>query len=212
MNSELKTGDIMFGPIGGVVPGLVPVGIGQLLLFFTRRWWHMIRSIRSWFEIRHVGVIVRGQASYVVQAMPGGVEMVDFDPLKHFTSKHLYVRPDYQDVDQAGDVANAALDYVGTPYNFLTYVKLAAGAFRMRLTEQWLIKHMSTRADMMCSQHIDQSLTDAGYHVFEDGRLPQDVVPAELLNALIRRPGWVMIPGHSTVGTWTHTSRLAPTK
>jgi hypothetical protein len=49
---------------------------------------------------------------------------------------------------------------------------------------------------MMCSQLVDQCLADAGFHVFNDGRLPQDVVPAELFRALVEMPGTKMlVPG-----------------
>jgi hypothetical protein len=191
----------MFSDMDGIVPGVFPVGAGQALLLLTRRWWRMVRSIRQWFHIRHVGVV---DDAYIVQAMPHGVERVLSDPAKHWTSGQVYIRPDYfpMDVD-ARDVADSAYGYLHTPYNFLTYVKLAATALRFRLTEAWLIKHMSTRRDMMCSQHVDQSLADAGYHVFDDCRLPQDVVPAELFDALIRQPGWFLIPNHPRFGRWT---------
>jgi hypothetical protein len=208
-DSDLRPGDIMFGPIGGVVPGFVPVGIGQMALFVTRRWWTMVRSPRRWFRIRHVAVIARRDFEHtVIQAMPNGCEEVPFDFAKHFTGKHVYVRPYYHGVHVwPADVVSSARRYVGTPYGFLTYAKLAAGALRMRSTERWLRKLISTRRDMICSQHMDQALADAGYHVFDDGRLPQDVVPAELFDALMRRPGWFMIPGHPVVGQWTHTGR-----
>jgi hypothetical protein len=205
-DSELRSGDILFSGMDGIVPGLFPVGAGQVALFLTRRWWRMVRSIRQWFHIRHVAVVDIGPVSapVITQAMPKGVECVPFQRSKHWTPGHVYIRPDYFPVDvYPDDVAHHALSYLGTPYNFLTYLKLAAGAFRMRLTEGWLRRHMSTRRDMMCSQHVDQSLADAGYHVFDDGRLPQDVVPAELFDALIRRPGWFLIPGHATFGQWT---------
>lgn len=206
MDSELRSGDIMFSGMDGIVPGVFPVAAGQVALFLTRRWWRMVRTIRQWFHIRHVGVVGGhpGVGFDIVQAMPKGVERAPFQRSRHWTPGHVYVRPDYFPVDVWGvDVALCATHYLGTPYNFLTYLKLAAGAFRMRLTEGWLRRHMSTRADMMCSQHVDQSLADAGYHVFDDGRLPQDVVPAELFDALISRPGWFLIPGHATFGQWT---------
>jgi hypothetical protein len=212
MDSELRSGDIMFSGMDGIVPGVFPVGAGQVALFLTRRWWRMVRSIRQWFHIRHVGVVDIGCvgddryatiAPVITQAMPKGAECIPFQRSKHWTPGHVYIRPDYPNPGQHADVAVRALSYLGTPYNFLTYFKLAAGAFRMRLTEGWLRRHMSTRRDMMCSQHVDQSLADAGYHVFDDGRLPQDVVPAELFDALIRRPGWFLIPGHAHFGQWT---------
>jgi hypothetical protein len=207
MNDELRSGDIMFGPIGGAVPGLLPVGAGQLLLFVSRRWWRMTRSIRTWFHIRHVGIVdtYSGADIDIIQAMPAGVEAARLDPAKHWTSGHVYVRPDYPYPGQGGDVADAALSYLKRRYGFLTYAKLAAGALRMRFTEGWLRRHLSTRKDMICSQLVDQSLADAGYHVFDDGRLPQDVVPAEMYTELLSRPGWFLIPGHTEFGRWTST-------
>lgn len=204
-DSELRSGDLMFSGMDGIVPGVFPVGAGQVALFLTRRWWRMVRTIRQWFHIRHVGVVDTGNTGHtdIVQAMPKGVECVPFQRSKHWTPGHVYIRPDYPYDGQGLLAADCALSYLGTPYNFLTYLKLAAGAFRMRLTEGWLRRHMSTRRDMMCSQHVDQSLADAGYHVFDDGRLPQDVVPAELFDALIGRPGWFLIPGHPQFGQWT---------
>lgn len=214
----------MFGPIGGFVPGFVPVGAGQLALFLTRRWWRMARSPKRWFRIRHVGVI--GQRSdfntntspwSVIQAMPSGCQEVPLNIATHFTPKHVYVRPlyepgapfeiGYENRSQGFKVAHCAREYVGVPYGFLTYARLAAGALRMPATEAWLRRIISTRRDMICSQLADQALADAGYHVFDDGRLPQDVVPAELFDALMRRPGWFMIPGHPEFGQWTDTSR-----
>jgi hypothetical protein len=205
MDSELRSGDIMFSGMDGIVPGLFPVAAGQAALFVTRRWWRMVRSIRQWFHIRHVAVVdaANGWGTRITQAMPKGVERAPFQRSKHWTPGHVYIRPDWEYPSQGRDMAYYALGYLGTPYNFLTYLKLAAGAFRMRLTEGWLRRHMSTRKDMMCSQHVDQSLADAGYHVFDDDRLPQDVVPAELFDALIRRPGWFLVPGHATFGQWT---------
>jgi hypothetical protein len=212
MNNELKSGDIMFGPIGGVVPGLFPVGAGQVALFLTRRWWRMVHSIRRWFRIRHVGVVDCEMGSwYLTQAMPGGVECIPLDHTKHLTSEHVYIRPAYMP-GQGVDVADAAFGYKGTPYGFATYLKLAAGAFRMRATEALLRRWISTRDDMICSQHVDQSLADAGYHVFGDGRLPQDVVPAELFEALLAYPGWFMIPGHPVFGEWTLNEKARTVK
>lgn len=207
MNNELRSGDILCGPIDGVVPGFFPVAVGQGLLFLSRRWWRMVRSLRRWWRWRHVGVVADGGRK-LIQAMPRGCERVAIGTRAH-ESRYLFIRPDYPNVGQGSDVALMAAKYVGTPYGFLTYVKLAAGALRFRWTEAWLRKALSTRRDMICSQHVDQSLADAGYHVFDDGRLPQDVVPAELADALLSRPGWFMIPGHPVFGEWTDNARFS---
>lgn len=210
-NSNVKAGDILFTDMDGIVPGLFPVGAGQAVLFLTRRWWTHVRRWRVWWKRRHVAIVAGapGLAGIdIVQAMPKGCERIPIGTRAH-ESKNIFIRPHYVGRNVWGaNVALCASNYVGTPYNFLTYLKLAAGAFRFRLTERWLIKHMSTRKDMMCSQHVDQSLADAGYHVFDDGRLPQDVVPAELFYALLDQPGWFMVPGHVIYGTWTHNTRF----
>lgn len=222
MNNELRSGDLLIGPIDGVVPGFFPVAVGQGLLFLSRRWWRMVRSPRRWWSWRHVGVIDTNlQGVNLIQAMPRGCEIVPLGTRAH-ESRYLFIRPDYASGEpfeigwehrsQGFKVAHCARQYVGTPYGFLTYVKLAAGALRFRWTEAWLRKALSTRRDMICSQHVDQSLADAGYHVFDDGRLPQDVVPAELADALLSRPGWFMIPGHPIYGEWTDNARFNGTR
>lgn len=219
--SELRSGDLLFCGIGGFVPGFVPVGVGQAALFVTRRWWRMVFSVRQWFHLRHVAVVDTGWSRdpHIIQAMPRGAERVPLDPAKHLTAGCVYVRPEYEQGDpfEIGyehrsvgfKVAHCARQYVGTPYGFLTYVKLAAGAFRFRLTEAWLRRLISTRRDMICSQLADQAMADAGHNVFTDDRLPQDVVPAELFDAVMSQPGWFMIPGHPVVGQWTRTDRAS---
>jgi hypothetical protein len=198
---ELRAGDLMFGPIGGVVPGMFPVGAGQLLLADrkARMTW------RRWRKIRHAGVVVQTAAApdvfnyspRLVQAMPKGAEEITLRPDQHWTDRYVYIRPAWPHPEMAYAVADYARDYVGTPYNFLTYGALAARKLRFMLSERLLRKWISTRKDMMCSQLVDQCLTDAGFHVFDDGRLPQDVVPAELFRRLLELPGQFIIPGQT---------------
>lgn len=214
--ADLRPGDIMFGPIGGIVPGIFPVGVGQVLLANRRA----RLSWRRWWEIRHVGVVVEGAPPdlpgvppMLVQAMPRGAEEIPLDE-EHWTAEYVYIRPAYKVLwpteaqprsFQGAVVADAARGYLGTPYNFLTYGKLAAGVLRMRATEALLRKWISTRRDMMCSQLADQCLADAGFHVFDDDRLPQDVVPAELFRRLLTMPGQYLIPGHNYwCANWTY--------
>ncbi len=209
---DLRNGDIVVTTIGGIVPGLFPVAVGQALLFATRAWWRYVRTPARWWRWRHIAIVVDGGTG-LCQAMPGGVEIIPF-PQHLLDDPHtLFIRPDYGSLVRAAHVpgenvadfvAQAAAFYEGTPYGFLTYVKLAAGAFRMRLTERWLRRLISTRRDMICSQHVDQALTDAGYHVFDDGRLPQDVVPAELALALLDKPGWYARGGEGPGWAWSH--------
>lgn len=202
MSTELRAGDIMITGMEGFVPGVFPVAVGQGALFLTRAWWTMVKSPRAWWHWRHAAV-VGGAGDLVIQAMPHGVEEVPLGQ-KAEDPGTLFIRPEYDGSRaQWFIVADAAYSYLGTPYGFLTYVKLAAGAFRFRLTEGLLRRWISTRKDMICSQHVDQSLTDAGFHVFDDGRFPQDVVPAELADRLLSLPGQFRIPNHPRFHEWT---------
>ncbi len=213
--ADLLPGDVMFGPIGGLVPGVLPVGAGQLLLAARKErvtW-------RRWWRIRHVGMVEAKSipathyprlpypyvAPRIVEAMPRGARERSLSE-RDWTADHVYIRPGYPIqpsvpvgnlgwIRQGQAAANAARGYVGTPYNFLTYGKLTAGALRFRWTEELLARWISTRSDMMCSQLVDQSLADAGYHVFTDGRLPGDVTPAALFLGLLTLPGRWCIPG-----------------
>jgi hypothetical protein len=202
MSTELRAGDIMITGMDGFVPGVFPVAVGQGALFLTRAWWTMVRRPRTWWHWRHAAVVT-GAGDLIIQAMPKGVEEVLIGQ-KAEDPGTLFIRPDYSPADQQRfDVADAAYSYLGTPYGFTTYLKLAAGAFRFRATEALLRRWISTRKDMICSQHVDQSLADAGFHVFDDGRLPQDVVPAELADALLSLPGRFRIPNHPVFHHWT---------
>jgi hypothetical protein len=210
--ADLRPGDLMFGPIGGLIPGAFPVGAGQLLLADrTAR-----LSWKRWRRIRHVGVVVKEAREWVgiearpdlapklVQAMPRGAEEIELLAPRHWTPEYVYIRPQYLDAGvtlnaQGRIVAACARGYIGTPYNFLTYAALAVGPrglVHLPLTERTLRRWISSRKDMMCSQLADQALAGAGFHVFDDGRLPQDVVPAELFRALLDLPGTqYVIPG-----------------
>jgi uncharacterized protein YycO len=211
--ADLRPGDLMFGPMGGFA-GVFPVGVGQVLLASRkdRLTW------RQWWKIRHCGVVVENAPTgwpKVVEARPEGAREVRLTA-RRWTSEYVYIRPEYRmdasdwQYTQGWTVAEMARKYIGTPYNFLTYAKLAAGHFGLPLSTELLRRWISTRDDMMCSQLVDQALTDAGYHVFDDGRLPQDVVPAELFRALLYLPGQYCVPG---VTGWLDNSLwLTPTR
>jgi hypothetical protein len=227
--ADLRPGMLGFGPIGGLVPGAFPVGAGQILLADRKA----RLSWRRWWKIRHVLVVTEAarlagsritlsasdqmdaSAPRAVQAMPRGAEEIELTQAKHWTKEWVFVRPAYdpgqpfeiglENRSQGWKVAQAARGYIGTPYNFLTYGKLAAAHLHLGLTEAALRKWISTRSDMMCSQLADQCLADAGFHVFDDDRLPQDVVPAELYRKLLAMPGTqLVIPGETG---WTRALR-----
>ena len=65
MDSELRSGDLLFCGIGGFVPGFVPVGVGQLALFVTRRWWRVVETLEKVWEQSRTGETVQDTTSTV---------------------------------------------------------------------------------------------------------------------------------------------------
>lgn len=194
----LRPGDIGFGPIGGFVPGFFPVDVGQFLLAGTKR-------VER--DIDHVFVVTRafepadaprrlaGTQAHIVQAMPSGAEEIGIGA-EHWTDRYVYVRPDYSGpwVPNGDAVARAARAYVGTPYSFLDYAAIAG--LHAGIRNGPVRRYVRSTGHMICSQLADQALTDAGFHVFTDGRLPQDVMPIELYRKLTSMTGTLVLhPG-----------------
>lgn len=154
--ADLRPGDIMFGPIGGLVPGVFPVGLGQLALGEVFRVGRL--------SVRHVGIVVEAADALtcwaygdarpfpcgqdqahdphplgrspgtpvvgprLVQAMPGGAEEIELRTGTHWTPRHAYLRLPEDYPGQAKDAAAIARLFVSekVPYSFASYAALAA--------------------------------------------------------------------------------------
>ena len=227
--AALRPGDLFFGPIGGSAGAIV--GLGQVLV---APWKHQL-TWRRWWKVRHCGVITqaasegyesrsyrtpsgnpcrwtRGIAPRLAQAEPGGMEEIEVDPDRHWTSEYVYLRPAYPGGEsQAWEVAAMSQLMVNAhvPYAFEDYAAILA--HRLHLPIPHLDRFIAaTRASglpkrAMCSQAVDAVLSlsgglDGHGNVFNDGRLPQDVVPSELyLRLLDLGPELVIVPGKMVV-------------
>lgn len=207
--SDLRPGDIMFGPIGGLV-GL-GVGLGQLALGEAFRVGRL--------SIRHVGIVVE-RRDYVgpklegprlVQAMPGGAEEIEMTADTHWTDRHAYCRLPEDYPGQAEDAAAIARLMVaeGVAYSFASYAALAAWRWGIKTPrlERWIGRRRELGPEMrrrgpwpgqlhtprlpceaICSVLADQAWSLAGKRVVE-GTLPQIVTPGMMASQLWRRPG-----------------------
>lgn len=141
----------------------------------------------------HAFVVTSAPPLRIVQAMPRGAEEIEIGA-EHWGADYVYLRPDYdrqgQSFSHQGDaVAYAARQYIGVPYSFADYAAIAGVHFGI---ENGLVRrYVTSSKHMICSQLADQALCDAGFHVFDDGRLPQDVTPSALFKALRERPGTI---------------------
>ena len=198
--ADLQPGDLMFGPIGGIVPGLFPVAVGQAMLADTFRAGRM--------SVRHVGIVVANDlpgergGKRLVQAMPRGAEEIPMTPATHWTDRHAYVRIPEDYPGQASDAAAIARAMIGTPYSFASYAALAAWQWGVKTPrlEAWINRRrepieiqgmhpvlkarrepieIALPCEAICSVLADQAWSLAGKRVME-GTAPQVVTPGAL--------------------------------
>lgn len=116
----------------------------------------------------------------LLEAEPGGARIAGLDEYADRTV--LYVAPAGLTDEQRAEVCAAALRYVGVPYSFLDYAAIAAHHFRLPIPG--LRAYVASTGHQICSQLVDQCYQDAGVHLFQDGRWPGYVCPADLANLL----------------------------
>lgn len=69
-------------------------------------------------------------------------------------------------------------ELAGTPYGYLDVAALLLASIGIRPS---FIRNRVTRSDrLICSQLVDVAYQRGGYHLFTDGRPPQDVTPGDL--------------------------------
>ena len=169
MLSITTTADLLPGDIGfTTIPGRVGAGvaIGQALLrdacWFTHTW------------------VVAG--SFLVEAMPGGARTVRLEGADRIGPGFGYIRLPLTEAQRIS-VTAFVRERIGTPYSFLDYLSIAL--LHAGLPRRLVAGRVTSSRHMICSQLVDAALTDAGYHLFADGRLSQDVTPG----ALFRQAG-----------------------
>jgi hypothetical protein len=191
--ADLRPGDVMFGPIGGLVPGVFPVAAGQLLLGEAFRIGRL--------SIRHAGIVIAamddtGAGPLIVEAMPRGARVRRLTVAGDWTDRHAYLRQAEDYPGQAVKAAGTAEAMVGTPYSFASYAALAAWRFGWRTDR--LAAYINRRggplnlpAELICSQLVDEAWTAAGKQVMPHGTRPQIVTPGALAARLWNAPGTV---------------------
>jgi hypothetical protein len=202
---DLRPGDLMFGPIGGAVGE--SIGACQTVIAP----WKSLLTWKTWWRLRHAAIVTGQSDGYVTigQAMPSGFEVVPLRP-DQWNPDYVFIRPRYAE-GQAQAVAETAGEMArrGIGYSFADYAAIAA--HRLHVPAPHLDRFIG-QADAdgyplrsICSQAVDFALTRSGGldghgHVFDDGRLSQDVVPAELYVRLLQLdPVNVIRPGKAAI-------------
>lgn len=167
---EIKPGDIGLTRIGGVLGFFV--SLGQHLAGDSSRY-------------THAYIVLDDET--VIAAQPGGARV---DPLSDYDNKSIYLQRDLTD-EQRATIVSEARSLEGLPYSFLDYLAIALARFGIK--PKWLKRYIADKGHMICSQLCDEVYRRAGIHLFNDGRLPQEVTPGDLLYILAGEQEWIKI-------------------
>lgn len=133
-------------------------------------------------EYTHAFVVLDG--GELIEAEPGGAKI---RPLSVYDGREVFYSNLPLTDAQRTQIVAAARVLVGTPYSIADYVALALA--RLGLRWRWLERYVTSSGHMICSQLVDHAYCVAGVHLFDDGRLSQDVTPGDLTYALLRAGG-----------------------
>lgn len=135
-------------------------------------------------RFNHVRLVIDEQGN-TVEAEPRGASR------GVIVTTDVVVRPPLS-LAQRRRIRGLADATLGTPYGFLDVAALGLAQFGLVLPG---VKRRIVRPDrLFCSQLVDYVWTEAGYHAFDDGRVPQNVSPGDLAD-LAFREGWPVIQG-----------------
>lgn len=159
---NLKPGDIGFTRITGVTG-----------------WWVNLGQALTGDSCRYTHVFVVMDDDTVLEAMPSGARYAPLD--REYKTDVLYARLPLTDEQRSrivGEARRLMSQPKGIPYGFSDYLALALSHWG--LNAKRLRKYIANNGRMICSQLADYLLSHAGFQVFNDGRLPQDVTPGDL--------------------------------
>jgi hypothetical protein len=113
-----------------------------------------------------------------IEAEPGGARVVSLD--KYANVEVYWCDNIYRGIPRMGRIAVAEVGrtYEHVPYSFLDYDALAL--HRFGLDTAALERYIGSTGHMICSQLVDRAHTDAGEHIFADGRWDGFVAPGDL--------------------------------
>ncbi|MCW2902434.1 MAG: hypothetical protein JWO67_4699 [Streptosporangiaceae bacterium] len=148
---------------------------------------------RSPSRYSHAGIVLDADGT-VLEAEPGGARIAN---LSEYAGRPLLIcdgpvqqwmrnrapwqsekGPEWSEDYIRGAVVRAARKLVGVPYSALDYAALAA--LHLHLPSRWIRHRVETSGKAICSQLVDLCYQRAGIHLWDDGRLPGDVMPADL--------------------------------
>lgn len=177
---DLQVGDIGFTVIAGRVGGMISLGQGLIDVVNLVRG----RDVeQSWFS--HAYIVVHrsadedGPYATILEAMPNGARTVILRGTDRIGRGYGYARLPLTNEQRIRIMVESA-DHIGVPYSFVDYLSIAL--LHLGLPRKLTAGYVRDSGHMICSQLVDYALCQSGFHVFDDGRVSQDVTPGALFH------------------------------
>lgn len=155
-------------------------GLGGPLINWAER---LNGAAPQYAAYQHAFIYIGDRHAEIVQAEPAGAAIAHLTP----HGKTLWSTGKIPLTEaQRHVICQKAFGYVGTPYSFLDYVAIAL--HHWHVPAPGLKAYVASTRHMICSQLVDQCYQDAGVHLFQDGRWPGFVTPADLAQLLEDKP------------------------
>jgi len=191
--SDLRPGDVFVTPTYG--SNLLDRFVGSGIRFMTATRddygrWHNAK-------VNHTGMYVGD--GLIVEAAPRGARLAPWDSYGSDATWSVNglgtrtvtgtLRPlALSDADRQR-ISDAARTLLGTPYGFLDILAIAFAQKRLdsRLDvtraiaqQPWWVRRIASMNTLICSQLVDVAFLTSGAHLYDDGRLPGLVSPADI--------------------------------
>lgn len=116
----------------------------------------------------------------VLQAEPGGSKVADLGTYGHIRWSTGIIE---LTAHQRAAVFELATTMTGIPYSALDYFALAS--HHLHIPAPLLKDYIASTGHMICSQLVDEFMLRLGVHLFNDGRWPGYVMPADLASLIV---------------------------
>lgn len=122
----------------------------------------------------------------VISCEPSGVAELPVEAFPNVVWSHFPLKP-----GQPDQIVRFARAQLGKPYDQLMYVWCGvAKILGVRRTPAWIQLRLASNKAWICSQLCDAAYRAAGEHLFADGRVEGEVVPASFV-PIWERNGWL---------------------
>jgi uncharacterized protein YycO len=134
--------------------------------------------IRKFTNSRVNHAFIVGPGGLIVEANPSGAA---FGDIRQYPKARYNLHTVLPDETRERIWANAVA-MVGTPYGWLDILAITLKRFHISIP--WVDRRIQRQDRLICSQLVDLAYERADVHLFDDGRLPQNVRPVDLDNIL----------------------------